>query len=96
MATLQLGKTLENYRMSNLSLSETQLKDLMKTAILEIFQERRDLFQDLVTEALEDIALIKAIDEGKDSQVVSRDTIFAILEQPEWGSSLEKPLKKIS
>lgn len=69
--------------MSNLSLSETQLKDLMKTAILEIFQERRDLFQDLVTEALEDIALIKAIDEGKDSQVVSRDTIFAILEQPE-------------
>lgn len=83
MATLQLGKTLENYRMSNLSLSETQLKDLMKTAILEIFQERRDLFQDLVTEALEDIALIKAIDEGKDSQVVSRDTIFAILEQPE-------------
>lgn len=69
--------------MSDLSLSETQLKDLIKTAILEIFQERHDLFQDLVTEALEDIALIKAIDEGKDSQLVSRDTIFAILEQPE-------------
>ena len=69
--------------MSELSLNETQLKDLMKTAILEIFQERRDLFQDLITEALEDMALIKAIDEGKDSQVVSRDTIFAILEQPE-------------
>ena len=69
--------------MSELSLSETQLKDLMKTAILEIFQERRDLFQDLITEALEDIALIKAIDEGKDSEPVSRETIFAILEQPE-------------
>ena len=69
--------------MTELSLNETQLKDLMKTAILEIFQERRDLFQDLITEALEDMALVKAIDEGKDSKPVSRDTIFAILEQPE-------------
>jgi hypothetical protein len=64
-------------------LTETQLKDIMKTAILEIFQERRDLFQELITEALEDIALIKAIDEGKDSEPVSRDTIFSILEQSE-------------
>jgi len=38
------------------SLNETQIKDLMKAAILEIFQERRDLFQDLIAEALEDIA----------------------------------------
>jgi len=69
--------------MENLSLSETQLKDLIKIAILEIFQERRDLFQDIVSEALEDIALIKAIDEGKDSEPVSRGTIFAILENGE-------------
>jgi len=69
--------------MENLSLSETQLKDLIKIAILEIFQERRDLFQDIVSEALEDIALIKAIDEGNDSEPVSRGTIFAILENGE-------------
>jgi len=69
--------------MAQLNLSEEQLKDVMKAAILEIFQERRDLFQDLLVEALEDIALIKAIDEGKDSEPVSRETIFAILEQPE-------------
>jgi hypothetical protein len=69
--------------MPDLSLNETQLKDLMKTAILEIFQERRDLFQELIAEALEDIAMIKAIDEGKESEPVSRETIFGILEQPE-------------
>lgn len=69
--------------MAELNLSEAQLKDLLKTAILEVFQERRDLFQELITEALEDIAMIKAIDEGKDSEPVSRDTIFSILEQPE-------------
>jgi len=55
----------------------------MKDAILEIFQERRDLFQELITEALEDIALTKAIDEGKDSPSVDRETIFAILGQSE-------------
>jgi hypothetical protein len=80
--------------MPELSLNETQLKDLMKAAVLEIFEERRDLFQELIAEALEDIAMIKAIDEGKDSEPVSRDAIFAILEQPEWRLNLEKPLKK--
>ncbi len=65
------------------SLSETQIKDLMKSAILEIFQERRDLFQELVAEALEDLALVKAIDEGKDSEAVSREAIFSILESDE-------------
>ena len=69
--------------MSDLSLNEIQIKSLMKAAILEIFQERRDLFQNLIAEALEDIALVKAIDEGKDSPIVDRDTIFSILEQPE-------------
>ena len=52
-------------------------------SISEIFQERRDLSQASITEALEEMALIKAIDEGKDSQPVSRDTIFTVLEQPE-------------
>ena len=65
------------------SLSETQNKNLLKAAILEIFQERRDLFQDLIVEALEDIALVKAIDEGKDSEPVSREAIFEILESGE-------------
>jgi hypothetical protein len=65
------------------SLNETQIKDLLKAAILEIFQERRDLFQDLIAEALEDIALVKAIDEGRDSEPVSREAIFEILESGE-------------
>ncbi len=73
--------------MPDLSLNETQLKDLMKTAILEVFQERRDLFQALIAEALEDIATIAAIDEGKGSEPVSRAAIFAILEQPELNFS---------
>ena len=69
--------------MTQPSLNEDRLKEVMKAAILEIFQERRELFQELIIEALEDLAMIKAIDEGKDSAPISRETIFAILEQPE-------------
>ncbi|MFH7243006.1 MAG: hypothetical protein ACHWZW_09175 [Spirulina sp.] len=63
--------------MTNPSLSETQLKDLIKVAILEIFQKRRDLFQEIISEALEDMALVKAIDEGKDSEPISRETLLS-------------------
>ena len=31
----------------------------------------------------EDVALVKAIDEGKDSETISRDVIFSILKQTE-------------
>ncbi|MBD1919136.1 MULTISPECIES: hypothetical protein [Cyanophyceae] len=57
----------------------------MKAAILEIFQERRDLFQNLIAEALEDIPLVKAIDESKDSELVSREAIFEILGDSQRG-----------
>lgn len=52
----------------------------MKAAILEIFQGQRNLFQDLIAEAWENIALVKAIDEGKGSEPVRREVIFEILE----------------
>ncbi|MGG6242802.1 hypothetical protein ACQ4N7_29710 [Nodosilinea sp. AN01ver1] len=54
--------------MPELSFSETQLKELIKAAILEILQERRDLFQGLIAEALEDLTMVEAIDESKDSE----------------------------
>ena len=34
-------------------------------------------------EELEDVALVTAIDEGKDSEAISRDVIFSILEKTE-------------
>ncbi len=61
-------------------LSEAQIKDLVKAAILEILQERRDLLKDLMAEALADLALVKSINEGKESESVDRETIFGILE----------------
>ncbi len=60
---------------------ETQIKAIFKAAFAEVMEERRDLIRDAVEEALEEIALARAIEEGKDSETVGRDEVFALLER---------------
>ncbi len=55
------------------------LKSLMKEALIEVLQERRDLFHDLVDEALEDIALSQAITEGMESDTIDREDVMKYL-----------------
>ena len=67
--------------MSEVTLNAEQLKTLLKIAIVEIFQEQKEVFTDLIIEAIEDIALVKAIAEGDSTEIVSREAIFNILKQ---------------
>jgi hypothetical protein len=62
------------------TIESDELKQLMKSAIAEVLEERRDWMRGIVDEALEDIALQRAIDEGLESHTVSRDEVFAYLE----------------
>ncbi len=64
-------------------LSEAKIKEILKAALVEAIEERRDLIGDLIEEALEDVALARAIDKGKGSKVVGRDEVFKILEGKE-------------
>jgi len=66
--------------MATATFDEEKLKDLLKSALVEALKEQRDLVQDIVEEALEDIALARAIEQGLDSKSISRDEVFAILE----------------
>jgi hypothetical protein len=66
--------------MNSLSVDEDKLKDLLKTAIMEVLEERKDLVRDLLEEALEDIGLVRAIEAGEQTGAVSRDEVFKILE----------------
>lgn len=56
-----------------------ELKGLLKESLLEILEERRDLFYDLIAEVFEDMAMVKAIREGEHTPSVPREEIFAIL-----------------
>lgn len=61
-----------------MSIDEAILKDLLKAAVVEALQEHRDLVKDIVEEAMEDIALTRAIDEGLRSESVPREEVLAI------------------
>jgi hypothetical protein len=59
---------------------EQKLKDLMKSAVLEALEERKDLVRELVEEALEDAALARAIEKVEPGKTVSREEVFSILD----------------
>jgi hypothetical protein len=59
---------------------EQRTKELFKQAMIELLEERKDLFYDLFVEVIEDSILVAAIREGAGSDSVSRDEIFRILE----------------
>lgn len=61
--------------------NEARIKEIFKTAIVEVLEERKDLFSDLFREVTEDIALAKAIEEGEKSPEVPRSAVFDVLEQ---------------
>jgi hypothetical protein len=66
--------------MVTVSLDEQDIKDLLKQTILELLEERQDLFRELFTEAIEDLGLINAIKEGEATPNVSKSEILGILE----------------
>ena len=59
------------------TIAEDRLKEVLKAAVVEVLEERGDLVREIVEEAMEDLALARAIHEGEGSEVVSRDQIFS-------------------
>ncbi len=49
--------------------------------MVEVFQEHKEVFSDLLAEVIEEIALEKAIKEGENTEPVSRDVSFKLLER---------------
>jgi len=66
--------------MSQMVLEESRIKELFKQALLEVLEERGDLFYDLVVEAIEDIAMVRAIREGEETELVGREEVERVLE----------------
>lgn len=64
----------------NLSLDERRTKELFKEALIEVIEERRSVFHELLTEAIEDNALVHAIQDGEDSASVSKQEVLKLLD----------------
>jgi len=66
--------------MAEITLNSDKFKEVIKATILELFQENREEFSQLLSEIIEDIAMERAIQEGEETETVSREAIFKILE----------------
>jgi hypothetical protein len=60
--------------------TDSQLKDAVQAALVEVLEERADLLRDVLAEVIEDIALARAIQEGEASEPVSRTEVFGLLD----------------
>ena len=61
-------------------LDESRLKQILKEALIEALEEKKDVFHELIAEAIEDIGLINAIREGQSTETINKQEIFDILE----------------
>lgn len=61
------------------SVDEAIIKTLFKEALVEVIEENQDLISSILVDALEDIGLSNAIEEGEKSTKVSREEVFKIL-----------------
>jgi hypothetical protein len=62
-----------------LTAEEARLKRLLKSAVVEALEERPDLVGEAVADAVEDIALARAIREGIETETVERAEVFKTL-----------------
>ncbi len=69
--------------MAEATIDSIQLKEIIRVTLAEILQEQRGILYDLVIEAMEDIALVRAIEEEEGGEIATREEIFSILEQSE-------------
>ena len=64
------------------ALEERRIKGLLKEAVVEVLQERHDLLREALLESLEDLALLKAIQDGEKSRLTSRKKVMQRLVRP--------------
>ena len=56
--------------METITVSRNEMKKLMRDAFIDVLTERKDLIEDAVVEAIEDIGLGVAIEEGRTCEYV--------------------------
>jgi len=61
------------------ALNDRQIKESVKQALVELLQERKDLFYEFVAEIVEDYALARAIKEGEKTPKVSKEKVVRVL-----------------
>ena len=67
--------------MDTQNISKTELKQLMKDALISVLTERKDILEDAVSEAILDMKLAQAIEEGDNGDYVDEESIMSKLQK---------------
>jgi L-lactate utilization protein LutC len=63
-----------------LTINDDQTKALLTEVMVELIQTKREVFYEIILEALEEVGLANAIIEGRKNDFVSEEQIFSILD----------------
>jgi hypothetical protein len=66
--------------METIAMSRNELKKLMKETFIDVLTDRKDLIEDAVIEAIEDIGLGVAIEEGRTGEYTEEDEFMRKLD----------------
>jgi len=61
-------------------IDESKLKELMKQALAEVLEDRKEVIYDILSELIEDVGLAHAIKEGEATESVGKQEILDILQ----------------
>jgi hypothetical protein len=65
---------------TNLTISDEKTKELLTEVLVEMIKDKRDVFREIVLEAIEEVGLANAIIEGRENKFVSEAEIMNVLE----------------
>lgn len=63
-----------------LTINDEIMKDALREVLVEMILDKKEVFYEVILEALEEVALANAIAEGRQNKFVSEKDIMAILE----------------
>ena len=66
--------------METIAMSRSEIKKLMREAFIDVLTDRKDLIEDAVVEAIEDIGLGVAMEEGRTGEYVDPERFLKKLD----------------
>lgn len=67
--------------METIAMSRSEIKKLMREAFIDVLTDRKDLIEDAVVEAIEDIGLGVAMEEGRTGEYVDQERFLKKLDK---------------
>lgn len=62
-----------------LTISDEKTKELLTEVVIEMIKQKREVFYEIILEAMEEVGLANAIIEGRQNDFVSEDNILKVL-----------------